>query len=1145
VAISVRTRKLLWGRAGDCCAFPQCRQRLTVDQLDAATGEEFPTVVGEEAHVRSSRPDGPRHDPDFDPGLLDDYQNLILLCPVHHSMVDAEGGRGYDVKTLLAMRREHEKQHARTVYLEGLERIALMYVGEQFHSDDRILFEQAELRGPSVDSMFVDVPFSCRRDTPPAEFMERIATGAPGDVEPSEEYVIAGAAQALLHTSWKGNAILLGGPGAGKSTLLQYVCQFHRARWLQKQRYTGHDHELKPLTEITRFPIRVDLRKYAEWARPMDGRATSALKYDWRSIEQYIAHRIEQASGGHAFSIDDLGNLLSTRPSLLALDGLDEVANLEHRSAVSEQIVRTYARQHSMAEADIVVLVATRPGATTSALWSSRDFPIFNLQRLTHGLRVQYLQKWSKVARLSEGAFSRLQRSFLDNQHVPHIRELASYPMQLAILLHLLHRRQLLPQQRTELYREYLKTFLDREQTEDKEPLLSDQRKVIEDIHAYLGWHLQTRAEQGLSSGSIKTADLKRLVQTQLAGRAEDQSLARKLFAALSSRVLCLVERESGYYQFEVQSLREYFAAVHIFDNAPPRGRGNSRDDCLNALLERPYWSNVCRFFVGMFSGVEVRGIRHNLRALSTQGNLGTHPLLRSTAALLLDDRAFQGQPDDAVQEIVDCILDGPGVILAEDGLLDVSGAPLELTTGAGRAQAVRHLKRRLVNEPIPELRQAIVGSIRRHATDTDELGAWWWEQFSTTFAWFETASQLAAFRGTTRPQAASLSHVVSNIESDSHWLVDLLVRGGYDGQNHDLLAACVREINEGSGEVARNPPVTSALGRLLQSASIAQLRSAPVPASGDRTSIERAGRNRNSQVAKILAGTENLFQRAIAPSDVGYWVQQLNQICSMWMDGWILRQAVASLPGGIDMDALAAAAVRGDPLLARHLDDECETRKRRGDSAWWHERLKSADPGMDERHWVFSLLANARVPVVVDVADELNQVVSRFHTKHIRAVACALHSLKASSRIRVLTIQESLRRNQASFSPKTLWLLRQVVADAGIDDVDKKLQEGYPDLLQWGMGDMRPVLRKVGAEKTIKIDQLSGSRSVIPVGGWASDVKLGALRRAKAAEILTSPANWPADIVQRAVEVAASQMSAVETISAVASANNWFQESE
>jgi hypothetical protein len=361
---------------------------------------------------------------------------------------------------------------------------------------------------------------------------------------------------------------------------------------------------------------------------------------------------------------------------LLALDGLDEVANLDHRDQVGLEIARTSARLRTDAH-DLVVIVTTRPGITTSLLWSSTDFPIFHLQKLTAGLRLQYLQRWTKVAELSEESADKLQHTFLEHESLPHIRDLASYPMQLAILLHLLQRRGLLPQERTELYSEYLKTFLDREETEDKEPLLSSERDVIEDIHAFLGWFLHKQAEGGKSSGQIARADLKKLLNEHLDGRENGRELANRLFSAMESRVLCLIEREPGFFQFEVQSLREYFAAAYINEYSDPRGIGNSRVDCFDALLSRPYWLNVCRFFVGMFTKIEVRGIRQSLRDLSGKPELSLHPHLRLAAGRLLDDWAYQGQPNTPIQEIVDFVLEGHGVVLGDDGFLDESGQPL------------------------------------------------------------------------------------------------------------------------------------------------------------------------------------------------------------------------------------------------------------------------------------------------------------------------------------------------------------------------------------------------------------------------------------------------------------------------------------
>lgn len=426
---------------------------------------------------------------------------------------------------------------------------------------------------------------------------------------------------------------------------------------------------------VGRFPIRIDLRKYAKWAAPGQEKIRQKKRKprrdiddepSWRSLEEFIIEDIQRHIGANEFGPEDLAAVIANEPVLLALDGLDEVASVTARSRVVQEIAQVRGRLAADA-ADLIILVATRPGSSLQPLTASGAFPVLHLQKLTQGLRLQYLQRWVVVSGLSADASVRLQSTFMDSQHVTHINELASYPMQLAILLHLLHRRQLLPQQRTDLYREYLKTFLDREQTEDKEPLLDERRRVMEDTHAYLGWYLQAKAEQGGTSGSITREELRRLLNSYLSGQPEAQKLADEIYSAITDRVLCLVERDDAF-EFEVQSLREYFAALHIFENLTSKGHGNSRDDGLDALIERPYWSNVCRFFVGMLARGEIRAFPGNLRTV--EGRTQPHPLARGMAVQVLGDRIYSGLSDADIRSVVDFIFDGPGLLFAEDGIL-------------------------------------------------------------------------------------------------------------------------------------------------------------------------------------------------------------------------------------------------------------------------------------------------------------------------------------------------------------------------------------------------------------------------------------------------------------------------------------------
>ena len=88
-----------------------------------------------------------------------------------------------------------------------------------------------------------------------------------------------------------------------------------------------------------------------------------------------------------------------------------------------------------------------------------------------------------------------------------------------------------------------------------------------------------------------------------LAPRGYATDFVDELFDSVTTRVLCLVQREldSHEFQFEVQPLREYFAAEHLYDVSPNNTAKNNRQACLAQLVRRPDWNNVMRFFAVNF----------------------------------------------------------------------------------------------------------------------------------------------------------------------------------------------------------------------------------------------------------------------------------------------------------------------------------------------------------------------------------------------------------------------------------------------------------------------------------------------------------------------------------------------------------------
>lgn len=75
--------------------------------LDATPSDDA-SVVGDECHIVSPKEHGPRFDASFPENQVDDPTNLVLLCRVHHKMVDDQC-ETYTVEILRLLKANHEK----------------------------------------------------------------------------------------------------------------------------------------------------------------------------------------------------------------------------------------------------------------------------------------------------------------------------------------------------------------------------------------------------------------------------------------------------------------------------------------------------------------------------------------------------------------------------------------------------------------------------------------------------------------------------------------------------------------------------------------------------------------------------------------------------------------------------------------------------------------------------------------------------------------------------------------------------------------------------------------------------------------------------------------------------------------------------
>lgn len=102
MAISDKTRKILWGNSGNKCAL--CRTDLVAEPTDY----DSESIVGEECHIVSGAPKGPRSDSTFPIEQIDKVSNLLLLCRTHHKVIDDQT-ETYTAEVLRLLKKNHEK----------------------------------------------------------------------------------------------------------------------------------------------------------------------------------------------------------------------------------------------------------------------------------------------------------------------------------------------------------------------------------------------------------------------------------------------------------------------------------------------------------------------------------------------------------------------------------------------------------------------------------------------------------------------------------------------------------------------------------------------------------------------------------------------------------------------------------------------------------------------------------------------------------------------------------------------------------------------------------------------------------------------------------------------------------------------------
>ena len=621
------------------------------------------------------------------------------------------------------------------------------YMAAQCANDREIKFKQIELKKSLID-LFVDLPIRRKRQRedhtrPDQRQRIDIRQGIDGylaqldlEVEQHSEESSTPDSRWLAAAFWLNmplfdgvtRFVLEGAPGQGKSTVTQLISQVSRLRLLHKKtevdRVEGH-HKAGP----ARTAFRLDLRDYAAWINGRHPFASDSRREGTGgpSLESFLAMQVSWEGGGGEFTERDLLDVLERAHCVVVLDGFDEVADIETRRRLVSEICLASERLEVCARS-IQMIVTSRPAAfANSPGFPEDEWVHLELEDLRTGNILLYKDKWAAGQGLKADEFEGLSRTLVDKLEEPHLRDLARNPMQLAILLHLMHAQGVaLPEKRTALYEDYMRLFFNREA--EKAPIVREHRELMLAIHGALAWEMQIDSEQGKGSGSLSKEMLVEKIRVYLESEGHDRSLVDPLLTGSVERVGALVSRVEGTFEFEVQPLREYFAARHLYRTAayapPGKHRSGTRPDRFDALIRSSYWTNVTRFFCGFYDVGELGTLVDGFVQLDDEDGYRLINQPRRVALMLLSDHVF-GESPRTMNRLIEYLAKDPAFERLAVSDWGFERTEIALPKTAGRQVLFKICLSRLKNEDDPERRRLLRQVIRSNADPKTLLDLW------------------------------------------------------------------------------------------------------------------------------------------------------------------------------------------------------------------------------------------------------------------------------------------------------------------------------------------------------------------------------------------------------------------------------------
>ncbi|SOC49460.1 hypothetical protein SAMN05660748_2187 [Blastococcus aggregatus] len=911
--------------------------------------------------------------------------------------------------------------------------ILVTYVATHWDRDKRVKFRQVDLSSDLLTDLFVDV--AVRRVRSPRNLALPAAD-------------LGGVAKHLLNSQSPPLTLIEGVPGQGKSTLAQYVCQVYRAGFIGRKQLAASKESL-PVdeTEDLRVSIRIDLADYAEWISghdPFSASDTLPKRTKERSridLELFLVDHLAAGAPGHDIRLDDVRSILDRFSTLVILDGLDEVAASSVRAKVVRTIDEFTTRWAQARPGNMRIIVTTRPNGSGLPEPAPDIFDKLVLRPLDEATKKRYLRRWAAAQHLDGSERRTLERVFGEHTASPHVAQLADNPMQLTILLHLIRiKGESMPTARTSLYRSYMDLFLEREAAKSK--VVLESRADLEEATSYLGWLMQALTEVDASSTRLPAQRIVRELKAYLAVVEKATAPVQSLFEAMRDRVWVLTSKHSGTYEFDVQSIREFFAARFLYDFAEAdTGHDFTPEGALVELLPRPYWANTARFLGGHFPPRLLPEVAELIEARF--GELSGARQVRTTVWSLLSDGIFKERASSQ-RRVAELFADELAVRLLAPEISRRTSVP-DLPKEFGGLDLAARLRNDITAD-VTSLLTPARSSIAATVGDPDEFNIWWASELGTAAGTAKEAHWLAVGR----PLASGQHLPPSTVEAlamDTPEGARAAIAAGVSPEHSSkrakrlldwtLAGHCSDVSPQGTSEasdllrvVAPHVLLTKAAGEALPGRLGIAGHPVTVISQEQRTAAlrrlaERHGGDQLKHALRAKAGEKGTTSQ---------WVNTARTLCATYGGPCWLATEIAAIGAALHATEFrtGGGTTKDAPCFGTDMDYGQwlpAVRQYRARHEWWEEQRTSCTDDHARAAWVLGALAVANSDVVTRLLPTISGVVADLPHDAL----CAL--VATSSRIAASGLPRRL--STAAVDKKTPAAVRLLLAHYADDLTD------------------------------------------------------------------------------------------------------------